>query len=158
MPRIRSEQPTWPLLAITIGMASSDFYTISRNHRLPSSLSVHNGIEAMHALVIEDEYLIALEVCVALERLGFETVETAATERDAVSCAANHQPDLVTADYNLAEGTGVDAVKRICADRDTAVIFVSSAPAMVRREMPDAIVIGKPYTAGELISAVGSAM
>ena len=112
----------------------------------------------MHALVIEDEYLIALELCAALARLGFETVETAATERDAVLCAANHQPDLFTTDYNLAKGTGVDAAKRICAVKDTAVVFVTSAPAMVRKEMPAATVIGKPYTGGQLIAAIGSAM
>ena len=66
-----------------------------------------------HALIIEDEMLIALEVERMLEDLGFDSFDIARTPREAITFAQAHRPDLITADYRIEEGTGLEAVRSI---------------------------------------------
>jgi len=112
----------------------------------------------MHALIIEDEMLIALDLADSLEGLGYNTVEMATNESDAVCAAHQRQPDLVTADFNLERGTGVRAVEQICAEHDVPVVFVTSSPGAVLELQPNATVISKPFTARRLSKAVSAAV
>lgn len=68
-----------------------------------------------HALIIEDEILIALEVEALLAEQGFDTFDIAESPQEALDCALRHQPDLITADYRIIGGTGVEAVTAILA-------------------------------------------
>ena len=69
-----------------------------------------------HALIIEDEAIIALEVEALLVDLGFATFDIADTPDAAAEAAARRRPDLITADYRIIGGTGVEAVRRIEAE------------------------------------------
>jgi CheY-like chemotaxis protein len=66
-----------------------------------------------HALIIEDEMLIALEVESLLHDLGYESCDIADNPADALRCALAHRPDLVTADLRILDGTGLEAVAAI---------------------------------------------
>jgi CheY-like chemotaxis protein len=66
-----------------------------------------------HALIIEDEMLIALEVESLLHEFGFESCDIVDNTADAVKSALAHRPDLVTADLRIFGGTGIDAVLAI---------------------------------------------
>ena len=66
-----------------------------------------------HALIIEDEMLIALEVEHLLEDLGFESFDIARSPHEAITFAQVHRPDLITADYRIEHGTGLEAVLSI---------------------------------------------
>jgi len=68
-----------------------------------------------HALIIEDEILIAMEVEALLTEQGFATFDIAESPQDALDCALRHPPDLITADYRIVGGTGVEAVTAILA-------------------------------------------
>lgn len=68
---------------------------------------------ARHALIIEDEMLIALEVESLLHDLGFQSCDIADNPADAVKCALARRPDLVTADVRILNGTGVEAMEAI---------------------------------------------
>lgn len=68
-----------------------------------------------HALIIEDEILIAMEVEALLAEQGFDTFDIAESPQDALDCALRHPPDLITADYRIVGGTGVEAVTAILA-------------------------------------------
>jgi CheY-like chemotaxis protein len=70
---------------------------------------------APHALIIEDEAIIALEVEHLLRELGFHSFDVAATPADALAQATDRRPDLITADVRILDGTGVEAVKAITA-------------------------------------------
>src|SRR6185312_3013115 len=59
-----------------------------------------------HALIIEDEMLIALEVESLLHDFGFESCDIVDNPKDAVKSAMAHRPDLVTADLRIVGGTG----------------------------------------------------
>src|SRR5258708_5098638 len=66
-----------------------------------------------HALIIEDEMLIALEVESLLHDLGFESCDIVDNPGDAVRSALARRPDLMTADIRIVGGTGIEAVAAI---------------------------------------------
>jgi CheY-like chemotaxis protein len=70
-------------------------------------------LSAPHALIIEDEMIIALEVEDLLRGLGYRSFDIAATPADAVEQATQHRPDLITADVRIVDGTGIEAVRAI---------------------------------------------
>ena len=71
----------------------------------------------MHALIIEDEALIAMAIEDALLTCGFTSFEVAASAQDAMAAAARKCPDLITADVELRPGSGIDAVQSICCGK-----------------------------------------
>lgn len=73
----------------------------------------------VHALRIEDSGLIAHAIEADLRLLGFTTFDFASTEAGAISAARRQCPVLITADHQLADGSGVNAVLEICAEQPT---------------------------------------
>lgn len=111
----------------------------------------------MHALIIEDEAIIAMTIECILRDIGFETFAVAATEEEAISEAAERCPDLITSDVMLAIGNGIDAVRRICPERDIPVVFVTGSAEQVRGRDPLSIIVEKPFSAVNLIIGIAGA-
>jgi two-component system, response regulator PdtaR len=114
----------------------------------------------MHALIIEDEPLVALLIEDHLRAIGYSSIAFAVTEDDAVAAALRHRPDLITSDVRLACGCGISAVAAICILRDIPVVFITASGQDVRRRMEGATVVAKPFTAAGLslaLSAAGAA-
>jgi CheY-like chemotaxis protein len=94
-----------------------------------------------HALIIEDEILIAYEIQDVLERLGFESFDLAASPAEAVACATAQRPSLITADMRIVGGTGLEAVRAIFrAIGEVPVVYVTANADMLRGEAVGAIV------------------
>jgi CheY-like chemotaxis protein len=108
----------------------------------------------MHALIIEDDYLIAQELREMLEDLGFEKFSFARSEDTAVRAAEGGQIDLITADVRLLPGDGVKAVEAICARRDIPVIFITGYKEELEERAPDAVIIQKPVQEEALAEVV----
>jgi DNA-binding response OmpR family regulator len=108
----------------------------------------------MHALIIEDEPLIACQIEDVLRDHGFVTIDFAETFSRAVAQAAKRAPDLITADVNLAEGSGIDAVEAITTLIAPRVVFVTASVADVRHRLPQATVVPKPFSAAALRRAI----
>ena len=111
----------------------------------------------MHALIIEDESLIAELIELRLRELGFTSFAWAMDEEEAVAAAAVRCPDLITSDVNLAEGCGIDAVLRICEGKQTAVLYITGSAAIVRDRCPSASILEKPFTVDGLRAGVAAA-
>ena len=112
----------------------------------------------MHALIIEDESLIAMAIEDALRGCGFESFDLAVSVEEAVTAAAIRCPDLITADVELRPGCGIDAVQSICADRPLCVLFVTGSPGEVRIRMPGHPLIEKPFSVEHIMHATKLAM
>ena len=85
-----------------------------------------------HALIIEDEAIIALEVEGLLSDLGFATFDVADSPEQAVAAAVARRPDLVTADYRIIGGTGLEAVAGIVgAIGRVPVVYITGNPDIV---------------------------
>lgn len=78
-------------------------------------------------LIVEDEALIALEIKVRLQQMGYEVCGVAARGEDAVRQAAELRPDLVLMDINLpGRMNGVDAAAAIREEHRIPVVYLTS--------------------------------
>ena len=111
----------------------------------------------MHALIIEDELLLALAMEDALAKLGYLTFEIASSMDQAIKAAENQCPDLIVADHQIVDGTGTDAVLAICSEKPIPVVFVTGSALEVRKRLPDALILSKPYDMADLEAAVDAA-
>ncbi len=112
----------------------------------------------MHALIIEDESLIAMSIEQILSDCGFTSFDVASSCDEAVRAAEVRCPDLITADGQLCPGSGIDAVNAICSSTPVPVIFITATPTEVASRMPNHPLIVKPFGSEEVISAVNSVM
>lgn len=112
----------------------------------------------MHALIIEDELLLAFSVEEALKKLGYRTFEIAVSVDQAIKAARQRWPDLIVANHRITGGTGTDAVLAICADKAAPVVFVTSSGPEVRERLPEALIVQKPFELPHLRAAVGAAV
>ena len=107
----------------------------------------------MHALIIEDEALIAMAIEEALQSCGFTSFEIAVSAQEAVESAARKCPDLITADVELRPGCGIDAVQSICSGTTIPIVFITGTPAKVRIRMPGHVMVEKPFNAHHIAQA-----
>jgi CheY-like chemotaxis protein len=113
--------------------------------------------KARHALIIEDEILIAFEVEALLSEQGFTSFDIADSPADALALALAHPPDLITADYRIIGGTGVEAVEAIHRQlgRIPVVYVTGNSDLLVGRFKPP--VVGKPISPRHLAEACAKA-
>jgi len=111
-----------------------------------------------HALIIEDELLLAFAVEEALSQLGYATFEIATSMAQAIEAAERQCPDLIVADHHITDGTGTEAVQAICSEKQIPVVFVTGSEAEVRAQLPDALIVAKPVTLSQLQENVSAAV
>src|SRR5688500_16923679 len=112
----------------------------------------------MHALIIEDECLIAMAIEDALRDCGFTSFDLAASADEAVAAAARTCPDLITADVELRPGCGITTVQSICSHQPIPVLFITGSPGEVRIRMPGHVLIEKPFDADHIMEVVNATM
>jgi PAS domain S-box-containing protein len=78
-------------------------------------------------LVVEDEAIVARDICVRLENMGYEVVETTDTGEKAVSLSRQHGPDLVLMDIVIkGKNDGIDAGTIIKEELGIPIIFLTA--------------------------------
>ena len=103
-----------------------------------------------HVLIIEDDAIAALDIQGVLKSEGATSFSFAATEREAVQCAREHPPGLITSDVMLARGSGPAAVRTILAEcGPTPVIFITATPGECR-DCTHSPVLEKPFSSERL--------
>jgi two-component system, response regulator PdtaR len=110
-------------------------------------------------LLVEDDYLVGMEVEAGLEEAGFEVVGVAASAEEAVRLAERCRPRLAVMDIRLAgDGDGVEAALDIHRRLGIRSIFASAhVDADVRARAAPARPLGwiaKPYRLSTLLAAV----
>jgi DNA-binding response OmpR family regulator len=108
----------------------------------------------MHALIIEDESLIAMAIEDALRGSGFTSFDVAVSAEEAVAAAARRCPDLITADVELRPGCGITAVQSICSEHQIPVLFITGSPGEVRIRMPGHTLVEKPFEEEHVMEAI----
>jgi CheY-like chemotaxis protein len=71
-----------------------------------------------------------------------------------IEAAAERSPDLITADDRLEAGSGVEAVRRICARQPIPVVFIVGNPSALEAVGPNMVVLEKPFSSAALEQAV----
>jgi DNA-binding NtrC family response regulator len=112
----------------------------------------------VHALIIEDESLIALSIEDALRDCGFTSFDVAISAEEAITAATRRCPDLITADVELRPGCGIDAVQSICSEAPIPVLFITGSPTQVRMRMPEHSLVEKPFSPDDIADAAKQAL
>ncbi len=107
-----------------------------------------------HALIVEDNALIAMMIQKHLTELGYDSSDIATTQAEAIRLAEYRCPDLITADDRLERGSGVQAVRHICRNIAIPVIFIVADPANIEAAFPNAISLLKPFSGASLAKAI----
>jgi DNA-binding NarL/FixJ family response regulator len=110
-------------------------------------------------LVVEDDFLIAMQIEGALTDAGFALTGTAASGEEALAMAAAIRPGLVLMDIRLAgKMDGVEAALALFRDYGVRCIFATAHhdPEVRRRAAPAEPLgwLAKPYTMQAMLEAV----
>jgi DNA-binding response OmpR family regulator len=97
-------------------------------------------------LIIEDEAIVAMELRLVLEDLGYDVVATVADARTAREVVHETEIDLALVDIHLSDGpTGVALGRELGQDLGVSVLFMTANPGMVRQGVAGTIgVLSKP--------------
>ena len=116
------------------------------------------------ALIVDDEYMVALDLVAAMTSLGFETCEIVASVRAAQSAAMENPPDLVIMDINLAGGReGIEAARWLREVCGAPIVFVTSyadddTVSRINEQVPGAPVLAKSDYRDRLPAALASVL
>jgi CheY-like chemotaxis protein len=112
---------------------------------------------AFKVLVVEDESLIAMELCMVLEERGYEVVGPAATVADGLAIVRQGVADACVLDLNLRGESSYPIAEAL---REHGVPFVlSTAYQQGTFDQPafkDIVNIGKPASTALLLSMLAS--
>jgi len=111
-----------------------------------------------HALIIEDELFLAMEMEEVLETLGYPSCDVAASMQQAIRDAGRRCPDLIIADQTILGGSGTQAITQICAEVPIPVVFVTASGEDVLEHLPEALVVDKPFNMARLRTAIDQAV
>lgn len=114
-------------------------------------------------LVVEDERIVAKDIQINLQQLGYLVPAVAASGEQAISKAAETSPDLVLMDINLkGEIDGVEAARQIYTRFNIPVIYLtaySDDTTLERAKLTDPLgYILKPFKARELHATIQMAL
>lgn len=85
---------------------------------------------SLNILVVEDEFIVALELKTALEAMGYTVCGMVNSGADAIACAEQDRPDCVLMDVSLkGEMDGIEAARRIHDRFGIRTAFLSGYPA-----------------------------
>ena len=115
----------------------------------------------MRILIAEDETIIRLDLKSILERAGFEVCAEARDGVEAVELATSEQPDLAILDVKMPRLDGIEAARRILADRPIPIVVLTAygQDELVARAV-EAGVFGylvKPFREEDLLPAIAAA-
>ena len=103
--------------------------------------------DGLSVLLLEDEYLIALDAEQTLMSFGVAKVTVANTLEEAAKAAADESIGVAILDININGKSSFEVAERL-REKGTPIVFASGYGARKRQGavMQDAIYLNKPYT------------
>ena len=115
----------------------------------------------MRVLIAEDESLIRLDLRQLLERAGLDVCAEAHDGVEAVELAREPEPDIAVLDVKMPRLDGIEAARRITAERPIPIVIVSaySEVALVQRATEAGVYgyLAKPFREEDLLPALATA-
>ncbi len=113
-------------------------------------------------LIVEDEIVIASEIKLRLEAMGYGVIGIVNNGRDAIKKAQLYEPDVVLMDITLkGKMNGLEAAREIEKNNDIPVIFITAhtdrSTLDSARETSSHGIFTKPFSDDELQAAIQQA-
>jgi len=110
-------------------------------------------------LIVEDDFLIAMQTETALTEAGFDVVGTATTAEEAIVLAKEQRPSLAVMDIRLASARdGIDAARELFRELHVRCIFATAHDDRHTRARAEPFAplgwLAKPYTMTSLVALV----
>lgn len=94
--------------------------------------------EGVNILVVEDERIVALDLCNKLSKQGYNVLGAVPSGEKALEMLANTHPDLILMDIMLeGELDGIETVQRIRERSDVPVAYVTAYTDEATRKRAD---------------------
>ena len=113
--------------------------------------------EGLGIVIVEDDALIAMDLADLLIGMGHDVRAIAQTESEAIAAALRCQPDLMIVDGQLAEGSGMEAMRQIQATGHVAHFYITGDRLRIAGLSADVVVVAKPFTLNDLASGIARA-
>lgn len=112
-----------------------------------------------HVLIIEDEPLIADDICELAMLGGATSLDVASSPQQALKYALERPPTLILSDVQIIDGTGPEAVGEIRRRLgDIPVIFITGWPEGCTPYEFAKFILAKPVVGSHLLEAMRTAM
>jgi len=169
MMRVLSRRIVYPKKSV-VHRSASDRHVASNYPRPRPTLVSQPGSESdrradalARILIVEDDFLVAMQMESALTDAGFEVAGIASSCEDAIELASSEQPRLAVMDIRLAgERDGIDTALALFDRHQIRCIFATAHhDEHVRRRAEPAVPLGwlaKPYTMTSLVTMVRRAL
>lgn len=112
-------------------------------------------------LIIEDEALIAMELCRIVQEMGLTVIGTASRQEDALEAVQRDRPGLVLADIQLQDnGSGIVAAHGILQQLNVPIVFVTGYPdrLLTGEGFEPAFIVTKPFREDALKATIAQAL
>jgi DNA-binding response OmpR family regulator len=121
-------------------------------------LGMNNTMPGAKVLIVEDEFLVALELEDIVTEAGHDVVGI--IPDCAAAYAIEQGPQVALVDLNLRDGPSGPAIANLLAERyGTTIIYVTANPAQIGRPAPTAIgVVQKPFSHHAILAAIAMAV
>jgi CheY-like chemotaxis protein len=117
-------------------------------------------LHGKRVLVVEDEFLILLDIRTILESAGATSIVTASGVADALAAlAAGTRFDAAVLDLRLDRDSSTPIGERLLAEH-VPFVFLTGAPseASQAQQFADVPVVGKPFDSATLLAALSRAL
>jgi DNA-binding NarL/FixJ family response regulator len=119
---------------------------------------VASGGSGVRVLIAEDETIIRLDLRTQLEQLGYVVCGEARDGDEAVELAARLAPDVAILDVKMPNVDGIEAARRILANRSVAIVLLTaySDRELVERATRAGVsgYLVKPFHPSDLLPAI----
>ena len=115
----------------------------------------------MNVLIAEDETIIRLDLRSLLERHGMTVCAEARDGEEAVALARATEPDVAVLDLRMPKLDGIEAARRICAERPIPIVMLTAFSD--RGNVEKAVAAGvfaylvKPFRESDVVPAIRAA-
>ena len=116
---------------------------------------VYRPLEGKIALIVEDNYLIAMDLEDALVEFGASAVQTAHTNEDALAMIGVGSPDVAILDFNLGSSTAASVAEELIR-RNIPVLLATGDNefAAAPEALANVPILAKPYNRDMLAEAI----
>jgi CheY-like chemotaxis protein len=128
-----------------------------KRRRHPDS-SFGGPVVSVRTLVVEDEFMIGLDVSQQLADAGFKVVGPATSVRKALSLVARRGCDIAVLDINLGGETSELIARKLRASGKPFVALTGYSTDNLRPSCHDATTLTKPPRIGDLVAALRQAI
>jgi CheY-like chemotaxis protein len=117
------------------------------------------NLKGRRVLVVEDEFLVAMELQEVLKGRGCDVLGPASTVTQALAVLHDGRPEVVVLDVNL-RGTRATPVAAALRERGVPFVLITgySGPQLSEPELRDAPRLDKPVNGRDLTRAVAKAL